>query len=230
VLKKKKLDNFMLYYIIPPLVIVICLAILASFLFKKASQIPAREFSHPVNGERRGLKKIVKATGQKTMQLTLRILERAMQWFKLLSLRFHNLFQKWFQSIREKRKKTDIIKKDNLFEKENVTSRDSVEEKRPVFGTDIVPEKEMKSFPMVSKKIVRPEPQVEMKNRLESALIERIAANPQDIEAYERLGDYYFEQGNHLDALECFRQVIKLSPLNRRARAKLRKLERILGK
>jgi tetratricopeptide (TPR) repeat protein len=220
----------MLYYIIPPLVIIICLAILASFLFKKASQIPAREFSHPADGEKRGLKKIARATGQKTMQLTLRILERAMQWFKLLSLRFHNLFQKWFQSIREKRKKTDVLKKENLFEKENVVSRNPAEERKPVFGTDILPEREVKNFPMVSKRIVHPEPQVETKNRLESALIERIASNPQDIEAYERLGDYYAEQGNNPDALECFRQVIKLSPLNRKARVKLRKLERILGK
>jgi tetratricopeptide (TPR) repeat protein len=221
----------MLYYIVPPLIIIVCLAILISFLFRKASQIPPREFSHPAGGEERGFRKILKSTNRITGQLTLKTLERLMQWFKLLSLKFYNLCQKGFQSIRKKRERSATKAPQHLSQQEEIKkTQKPEEEERPIFKTDIVRKREIRGYPMVSEKVVHPEPQAEMKSRLEAALIERIAANPQDIEAYERLGDYYFEQGNHHDALECFRQVLKLSPANRKARVRLKRLERISEK
>lgn len=68
------------------------------------------------------------------------------------------------------------------------------------------------------------------KEQLEDILIERISLNPRDIEAYERLGDYYLEQQNLVDAKECYRQVLKLSPAYRLVKIKIRKLERLLEK
>ena len=61
-------------------------------------------------------------------------------------------------------------------------------------------------------------------------LIDRIAANPKDIEAYERLGEYYLEIENWNYAKECFKQVLKLNPRNIGARSRMRKLERILSR
>jgi tetratricopeptide (TPR) repeat protein len=92
--------------------------------------------------------------------------------------------------------------------------------------------------PMVSREMTRPEKPASPaaiarpaeKNQLEEILIERIAANPRDIEAYERLGDYYLEQENPQDAKECYRQVLRLSPVHRLAKIKIRKLERMLEK
>jgi tetratricopeptide (TPR) repeat protein len=69
--------------------------------------------------------------------------------------------------------------------------------------------------PMVSDKVVTPSGRAEMKDRLENLLIERIAANPKDVEAYERLGEYYMEIDSLGDAKECFKQVLKLDPKNR---------------
>lgn len=69
-----------------------------------------------------------------------------------------------------------------------------------------------------------------VKNQLEEILIERISMNPRDIEAYERLGDYYLEQDNLTDAKECYRQVLKLSPAYRLVKIKIRRLERLLEK
>jgi len=68
------------------------------------------------------------------------------------------------------------------------------------------------------------------REQMEDILIERISLNPRDIEAYERLGDYYLEQGNLVDAKECYRQVLKLSPAYRLVKIKIRKLERLLEK
>lgn len=62
----------------------------------------------------------------------------------------------------------------------------------------------------------------------EEELIDRIAKNPKDAASYEELGDYYLQNENLEDAKACYRQVIKLSPLNREVKEKVRKLERLL--
>ena len=84
--------------------------------------------------------------------------------------------------------------------------------------------------PMISDRVVSPQGRSEIKDRLEELLIERIAANPKDIEAYERLGEYYMEIKSYEFAKECFKQVIKLDPLNRNVKYKMRRLEHLLSK
>lgn len=74
------------------------------------------------------------------------------------------------------------------------------------------------------------EKKVEKKDIFEKILIDRIASNPKDIEAYERLGEYYLEIESWEYAKECFKQVIKLNPRNINARSRMRKLEKILSK
>ena len=74
---------------------------------------------------------------------------------------------------------------------------------------------------MVSEKIVYPE----KKNELEKILIERIAFDPRDIDAYEKLGDYYTEQGSDKDAKECYNQVLRLNPHNLNIRKKLGRIK-----
>lgn len=83
--------------------------------------------------------------------------------------------------------------------------------------------------PMISDEITLPQKNGE-KDQYEQVLVERIALNPRDIEAYERLGDYYMENGNLEDAKECFKQVLRLSPLSRRARFRMRRIEKNLSK
>ncbi|OGI21283.1 MAG: hypothetical protein A2808_01295 [Candidatus Moranbacteria bacterium RIFCSPHIGHO2_01_FULL_55_24] len=84
--------------------------------------------------------------------------------------------------------------------------------------------------PMVSDQAAEPEGR---KRRLraqspEEDLIARIAANPKDFSSYEALGDYYMETGNVKDAKECYRQVLKLSPVHRLVKIKIRRLEKFL--
>ncbi len=86
----------------------------------------------------------------------------------------------------------------------------------------------LKGRPMISDEVTFPQKQQE-KDRYEQVLIERIALNPKDIEAYERLGDYYMENENLNDAKECFKQVLRLSPLSRRARIRMRRVEKSLS-
>lgn len=63
----------------------------------------------------------------------------------------------------------------------------------------------------------------------EEDFISSIAKNPKDFSAYEKLGDYYMDNGNIKDAKECYRQVLRLSPANRDVKMKIRRLEKMLG-
>lgn len=88
------------------------------------------------------------------------------------------------------------------------------------------------SRPMVSERAMHPErvqKKVATRNGREEDFIARIAANPKDFTAYEGLGDYYLEAHNVKDAKECYRQVLKLSPVQRMVKIKIRRLEKILS-
>jgi lipoprotein NlpI len=220
----------MIYYIIPPFIIIIGLAILISLIFRKMSSIPRSELSELANDDGKNKKRILASAWKGFTGLWLRILEKLVQRFKLQSLKFHNASQKWFQAIKKKREQrieSEILAAPQEKQEEKP---EVIPEVSPVLERKIIKTEEIKRSPMVSKKVVLPEQATVSKDRLEEALIERIATNPQDIEAYERLGDYYIEQGNNNEALECFGHVIKLSPMHRRAKLKVRRLEKMLGK
>lgn len=88
------------------------------------------------------------------------------------------------------------------------------------------------SRPMVSETATHPEranKRMPANSFREEDFIARIAANPKDFAAYEGLGDYYLEIDNVKDAKECYRQVLRLSPVQRMVKIKIRRLEKILS-
>lgn len=252
----------MLYYIIPPIIIILSLGTLIFFLFKKVSQLPDGvvliEEKPPVKWGR--FSELLAILGH----FGLKLLERLMQRMKLFSLKFHNASNDLFHSIRKKREqhrikqeqdkqaRIDNFRQKNLIEEEEEmepaitakvmpSSRETGRQaERPVIfqeeETPAIarrPRIKTDSFQMVSKNVTRPERKAVVtraKSKLEDALIKRIAVNPRDIEAYERLGDYYIEQDNMADALECYRQVLRLSPVHYKAKSKIRRIERMLAK
>jgi len=224
----------MLGYIIPPIVIVLSLAALISFLFRKSARISEELISEEKRKETESAKK---QKFFKFTQFILRISEKGMQYFKLFSLKFYNKFDNWFHSIREKREKRSILEKNsgsgkNTGQQEYPREFVSVQRKTEVRVDNIIStvkeNEEMKIEPMISKEIVQPDSKMGARNEFERALIERIALNPKDIEAYERLGDYYIEIGNFSDSLSCFEEVLKLSPGSRKAKIKKRRLQKIV--
>lgn len=85
--------------------------------------------------------------------------------------------------------------------------------------------------PTISESMTHPELQKHTPKKdspKEEGLIGRIARDPKDFTAYEELGDYYLEMGNIKDAKECYRQVLKLSPVHRLVKIKIRRLEKLL--
>ncbi|HBI34433.1 MAG TPA: hypothetical protein DEA43_01215 [Candidatus Moranbacteria bacterium] len=202
------------------------------FLFRKAAQIPAGEFiaDEQRNENEKKSFKLFQAVGQ----LGLKILERLMHHSKLLSLKFHNVSNAWFQTIREKRQRSVQLQKEEQEKKVLLNTEfqqtDEVKDSEAVnvqYKSNVV-EEVRTSRPMVKDAVTMPrQKMVKEKNQLEEALIKRIAVNPRDIEAYERLGDYYLEGDNFQDSLECFKQVLRLSPAHHKARLRIRRLERM---
>ncbi len=142
---------------------------------------------------------------------------------KAAKMKAMNMESQEEEAIREKldhyesqKKKSYLTGVKNVLQKEKVVAKKA----------NVTDEKVIK--PMVSDRVVTPSGRAEMKDRLEGLLIERIAANPKDVEAYERLGEYYMEIDSLNDAKECFKQVLKLDPKNRNVKYRMRVLETML--
>jgi len=229
----------MLSYSIPPIIIILSLAALIFFIFRKSANIP----EELILKERRIETGNVGTEKQKLFRFTqmiLKITEKIMQRFKLFSLKFYNKTDNWFHSIKERRERrsSDIEGAEKIESKSEIGKKAAVQARKEaeVDAGNAVREKyarraeemEIEVEPMISKEAVHPDSKNQIRNEFEKALIERIALNPKDIEAYERLGDYYIEVGNFNDSLACFEEVLKLSPVNRRAKIKVRRLQKIV--
>jgi tetratricopeptide (TPR) repeat protein len=229
-----------LSYVIPPIIIVLSLAALIFFLLRKSAKIPEELILAEKRKE--GIISVDKKKLFRFTQLILKISEKIMQRSKLFSLKFYNKTDNWFHSIKEKREKRssrteNIQKTQNETESERIIIQrrrevnvDNVVVRRNTPNVMRVEEMEMEAEiePMISKEAVQPDSKIQMRNEFEKALIERIAYNPKDIEAYERLGDYYIEVGNFQDSLSCFEEVLRLSPVNRKAKIKVKRLQKIV--
>jgi len=232
----------MLYYILLPIIMVISLALLIFFINRKISAFPEDMFSEKQNEIEKD--KIAKKTFFFKMSNSfLYLLEKITKRFKLIFLQFHNKSEKWSHAIKEKKLERLEKREQHLQEEKDASleelnkNEDSVAREKEVakmmVRKKISPRKivsrlkmiEREIPPMVSEKATLPEKESKEKSEYEKILIERIAMNPRDIEAYERLGDYYFKQNNLSDTEECYKQVLKLSPGNRKAKLNIRKIE-----
>ena len=213
----------MLYYILPPVIIVLGTAALIYFLFRKVSEYPNSEQLLRDNEQVGIFRQKTHTVFVALRQFALGFLERTTHRFKLLSLKFHNTSNNWFHSIRKKREEVMLAENEHAKKEE-----DRLAGTVSGIETAAAGQREL----LQPKKVVRPLVSEisagERKNQLEEALIRRIAVNPRDIEAYERLGDYYFERQNLKDSLECYKQVSKLSPTHFKSLSRIRKIERML--
>lgn len=211
---------FYLYFVLPPIIIVISLALIIFLVSKKSLEIEKRMLEDRKKESDSKLVISAKARG-------LRILEKMSQWFKVFSLKFHNWNEDKLKILR--RKKTEVKVAEEKFSKGDIDQKQNVPTVRKIdIQTDKVPRSKMNirkrmERAMISKKIVRPD---NTRRELEETLIERIASDPRDIEAYERLGDYYISQNNFDDAQACYKQVLKLNPQSLTVKGKLERLNK----
>jgi tetratricopeptide (TPR) repeat protein len=235
------------YSLIPPVLVVLSLAAIIVFLFKKSkkvSEIKEAPTSSAELVEEKGLSKKIRKSFEKinlreTKHGLLTFLEKTVGRIRNAFLKMEVIFGGWVQSLRKKRNRELVETKEQAKEIEIMDKiKDykfkNLKKDTPQFQPISMMNKELeeeKTFkPIISEKIVKPRIQVEMKSRLEELLIERVASNPRDTEAYERLGEYYLEMESFEFAKECFKQILKLNPANRNAKYKIRRLENLLSK
>lgn len=236
------------YAFIPPILVVLSLTFIIIFLFKKSKKIAEIEDAQPALSElseKKGFsqkirKSFEKINMQETKHGLLALLEKIVGRIRHTFLKMEVIFGNWVQSLRKKRngksmetkertKEMEIMDKIKDYKFENL--KKEVPES-PMISIKNSPEIETEKIfkPIISEKVVKPKIQTEIKSRLEELLIERVASNPRDIEAYERLGEYYLEMESLEFAKECFKQILKLNPSNRNAKYKIRRLENLLSK
>lgn len=209
----------MLSLILPPIGAVLCIAFLVWLFFKKRKSIPSFQrrvrISQTITPpeEENVKKEIVKDRYASEKKSLLGFFPD--QFIRTLVIWVGNSIQK---SIL-KGKRYTAKKKDVYVSGVSAMMNGDVFRKKGYFG----------GRPMISDTVTLPQKKQE-KDQYEQIFIERISLNPRDVEAYERLGDYYMENGNLDDAKECFKQVLRLSPLSRRARFRMRRIEKNLSK
>jgi tetratricopeptide (TPR) repeat protein len=197
---------------------------MVSFSKTKRSEYPRRNCSSYQSGESiMSFKAFFWASAEKFIRRT-----------KLIMLRFHNVLGDWSKTAKEfkEQHKPASVAEEPVF-------ATTMEE--PVLPrTDIMNEVAQRST-FIETPIMRHETKEEspLKQNIsdikkeavsyEEDFIGAIAKNPKDGEAYEKLGDYYMDNGNIKDAKECYRQVLRLSPANREVKMKIRRLEKMLG-
>lgn len=239
------------YSIIPPILIVISLCGIILFLMKRSKKIEDFSRKNPdcsndsgqaANGIAEKTKNTIKRVRIEDIKHSLLVaLEKITGKSRLILLKLESRFSNWSRSMRSKRMERLERKRfdeeglpqngDKLRENEVLKKLKGIslkKDKNPVINI-IREDEEKKIRPTISEKIT-PAGSIETKNRLENLLIERIAVNPKDIEAYERLGEYYMEIKSYADAKECYKQVIKLDPTNRNVKYRMRRLENLLVK
>lgn len=246
----------MLYSIIPPILIVASLVGIIVFLMKKSGKVSKLSMEEIIREEEE--RKIMMEDAGFFQKMSLKIkgvkqddfkhamlalLEKITRKSRVVFLKLESKFGGWSVNIREKRKartekkmlaggsgkRESLIQKLREYKPEKKKEAEA-EMKKPAFEKNSLDKTEEEKIikPIISERVVRPR-RAEMKDRLEELLIERIAANPKDLEAYERLGQYYMEIKGYADAKECFKQVIKLDPGNRNAKYRLKRLETLLA-
>lgn len=219
---------FYLYFVLPPIIIVVSLAFAIFLISRKSLEIEKRILE---NRKKEDSSKLVVSAKAKWLQL----LEKMSHWFKVLSLKIHNWNENKLKMLKKKKIEVNVAKE--KFDREDERKRRVIPVVRKI---DIqVSKKEREEMQerkdtekrekdeaqgiMVSKRVVHPD---DTRKELEEALINRIAADPRDIEAYERLGDYYISQNNVNDAQECYRQVLKLNPQSLSVKGKIERLNK----
>lgn len=235
------------YSLIPPVLVVLSLTAVIIFLFKKSKKvfnIKEVQSLSVESAKKKGLSEKIKESFEKvnlreTKNRLLVFLEKTVGKIRNAFLKMEVIFGSWVQSLRKKRnkelieikeqaKEVAIIDKVKDYKFENLRKDASKFPPVSMINREMETEKIFK--PIISERVVKPKIQTEIKNRLEELLIERVALNPRDIEAYERLGEYYLELESLEFAEECFKQILKLNPANRNAKYKIRRLENLLSK
>lgn len=235
----------MWYLVVPPIVVVSSLFFLLWYLSRRGTD-PAVARKILENEQ------VHRLLFPGVREFFLKRLEKFAQRFKVGLLRAHNSLSEFTQTVKQMRTRVKVVnhseeKEESPMPIQRETLPGVSEDPYDVLHAPLVRRERRGTADPVAietpeKKVLIPRPTVSdavthpevikspaRKGSLrEENLIGRIARDPKDFTAYEELGDYYLETGNIKDAKECYRQVLKLSPVHRLVKIKIRRLEKLL--
>jgi len=229
--------------IIPPIILAISGGLLVWLFLRKRQNDPVRRQSGEFTQEKGENKRKGVAHEEKSFldRFEMRAVKISSSWVQLFAriVRREKGGERDITSTEFRSQKTKVNESDENRTGERKTYQPQKKDKRSVSGRRFADgirdaqrtaQKEKSVRPMVSEMATQPSKrQLNVsKDTHEQLLVERIALNPRDIEAYEQLGDHYIDERNYEDAKECYKQVLRLNPHHRGAKTRMRRLERIL--
>lgn len=131
--------------------------------------------------------------------LLINLIEKALRKLKIIFLKIDNFIAQWIQKAREKSQVWTIRYQAWLAQKKMWMVKVKYQEKEELSVGDFKAE--------------------------EQAYIKLLAQDPKNAEIYRKLGNLYLVQKNYQDAAQAFQQVLKLKPQDKRAMAKLEKIQ-----
>lgn len=211
--------------LLPPIIVIFSFSFLLWYLSRKQKDPEVQQEIARLTAEAGESQANLKALFWATM-------EKFARKSKVTLLRFHNVLSEWSHTAKElkEKHKPQVIEEPVFAEvEEPVLPRTDImndPKPKPGFIETPIMRREMREEP-VAKHNVNDITREAVSH--EEDFIAAIAKNPKDGEAYEKLGDYYMDNGNIKDAKECYRQVLRLSPAHREVKMKIRRLEKMLG-
>lgn len=162
-------------------------------------------------------------------------LEKTLRKLRVFVLKIDNIFLEMIGEAREN-SQTWTIRSKAWLEHRRIKKKQKLQvleelDKAEIFeglnkAKQQIDKEEDKAFKQKIETITKEIEPLEMLNEKEKELIDGIAKNPKDIEAYKELGFLYLKKKNFPDARSCFRQVLKFNQDETEIR---KKLEEIVG-
>lgn len=233
---------FMLLTLIPLIIIALSFIGLAIIVFKKIPillKLPACASDQECFSLREKISIRIKGLKYSSFQTQAILwLEKTLRKFRVLLLKIDNLFADMISAAREKSQVWTVrsrawmeqhqlkkIKKLQVLER---LDKAQVVETIQKAKNELKQNQKNQEIQKESKKEIRRGLDAAAAyNRIEERkLIDMIARNPRDAEAYRKLGFLYLIEDNNEDARNCFRQVVKINPGDSEVVAKLREMEK----
>lgn len=148
-------------------------------------------------------KKIFHFRISKYFILLINLAEKTLRKLRIVFLKMDNFFIQWIQKVREKSQVWTIRYQAWLPQRKMWRIKVKHQEKEESIADDFKAE--------------------------EQAYIKLLAQDPKNAEIYRKLANLYLAQKNYQDAVQALQQVLKLKPQDKRAMAKLEKIQAIIG-
>ncbi len=192
----------MMDVIVPPVILVLILALLITILSRAIKNAPS------VKEDLENMRKASKKS------------KKLEEFSSLMKNKLSNISKGIEKAARDKYKMTKKHQVQEI-EKKNIITEDSLKE-------SVLPDNESKINNKISFENEVDDDYYELEEERERYLVKQIESNPKNLTSYQQLGDYYMETNKFEEARESYRYVLRIDPRNKKAQDSMKSLDRVL--